>query len=118
MPKGKILVPPTRDSQNQLANPEPDVHSHEGGMPPQEIRTRLNLAGFSIPELATKMRRSPFFIQQVIHRERRSYHVETVIAKVLAWTGFTQLQVWGRLCETDDGEISDIPDHLGNGEAE
>lgn len=118
MPKGKKSVPSSHEDQNPLADPKLKVLPREGGMQPNEIRMRLHMAGFSIPELAAKMRRSPFFIHQVIRRECRSYHVETVIAKVLAWRGYTHLEVWGRLCQTDNGEDSDTPGHPGNGEAE
>lgn len=78
--------------------PQPDP-----GMPAQEILLRLVCTGFSIPELAQKMRRAPWFVMAVIQRDRDSHAVRKTIAMLLAYQGLSFTQIWGAEKPPDQG---------------
>ena len=77
------------------------------GISAQEIRTRLRILGLSIAKLAEILRRSPAFIHQVLHRERRSAPVERAITSLLARQGLTSAEIWGVLARPEIVELAE-----------
>ncbi len=118
MSNRKSIPQPNRAAPSSSAVPKPEVHKRLQGLSPEEIRLRLHAAGFTIPQLAKNMRRSAVLVHMVIRRERRSHHVETVIAKVLAWQGLTRGDVWGPIWAPADEESSNNSLGIGTGEVE
>lgn len=73
----------------------PKQSSYPEGMHPKEIRLRIRLSGVTLTGLAERLRRSVRYLHQVINRERRSDYVESAIARLLAWQGFSRGDIWG-----------------------
>ncbi len=107
MPTRKQISIRNTEDPKDLLDCHTSVHRKNEGLPPKEIRMRICLCGLSVTALALQLRRSPYFLHLVINRERRRDAVESAIARLLAWQGYTRSDVWGRIRDpTNNSEDS------------